>query len=134
MDGAMASTAIDPNGGDRRRDSRNSAVPSAYRTKRNDEMKLTAKQKAKDGMALNLTELAAVTGYSYSVLKHMKKVADFDLIHGKIREQDFWKSIQAKPGPDCSDIPTSAFSSPESAGSMQAIVDGFRAPRPSNGR
>lgn len=51
-----------------------------------------AKTKAKNDMALNLSELAAMSGYGLSSLKAMK----LPLICGKIRLRDFWRVIQRR--------------------------------------
>jgi hypothetical protein len=88
---------------------------------------VNARTKAKNDMALNLTELAQVTGYGRSSLQAMK----LPLICGKMRLRDFWRNMQyrqAIPSP----TPTSAF--PVTAHSMLAIADKFRAPRSKNGQ
>jgi hypothetical protein len=92
-----------------------------------------ARTKAKNDMALNLSELAAVTGYGYSSLKAMK----LPLIYGKIRVSDFWKHMRyirnlilaadVALGPI-----REAFSSPGEDHSTQVIADKFHAPRSSN--
>ena len=91
---------------------------------------MNAKQKAKAGMALNLRELAAVTGYSYSSIKSMR----LTLFYGKIREHDFWQIMKSRSR---FERPTSdaraAVASPGGERLMQAIADKFRAPRSKNG-
>jgi hypothetical protein len=87
-----------------------------------------AKQKAKNDMALNLSELAVVTGYGRSTLQAMH----LPLVHGKIRLRDFWRVIRewqdrimAPP------YPLRLTAASRETHSMQATVDKFRAPSPS---
>jgi hypothetical protein len=112
-----------------------------------------AKQKAKDDMALNLSELAIVSGYTAPVLRRM----NLPLIEGKISLRDFWRVLRNRQelgekyrnrlvlvvhDGDHGEI--SEFNVPpefieasslsEAAHSTQAAADKFRAPRSSNGQ
>lgn len=85
-------------------------------------------------MALNLTELASVTGWGVSSLRSM----NLPLVCGKIRPSDFWRFvIRAQdalcPLPGSFLVPVST-SAPAGMSDLQSIADKFRAPRCSNGR
>jgi hypothetical protein len=88
---------------------------------------MTAQTKAKNDMALNLSELAKVTGYGRSSLQAMH----LPLICGKMRLRAFWRFIESRmlaTGPN-GNLPTSTFASPSITHSTQATADKFRAPR-----
>jgi hypothetical protein len=89
---------------------------------------MNARTKAKNDMALNLTELAVVTGYSYSSLKAMH----LPLAFGKMRLRDFWRFLSSRMV--ATEMPAAySVRSPsltaEEARILQATSDKFRAPR-----
>jgi hypothetical protein len=104
-----------------------------------------AKSKAKNDMALNLSELAAVSGYGRSSLQAMK----LPLIHGKISLKDFRRVLRHRQDGLEEQIATLTITNNETGArstsftrvssfpatdySMPAAVDKFRAPRSSNG-
>jgi hypothetical protein len=95
---------------------------------------MNARTKAENDMALNLSELAVVTGYTRPVLSRMK----LPLIEGKISPRDFWRIMRRRqdwmesPSYMVDATTTSAF--PVVDYSTLATVDKFRAPRSKNGQ
>lgn len=95
-----------------------------------------ARTKAKNDMALNLSELAQVTGYGRSVIQKM----DLPLVCGKLRLRDFWRIMRERQdwlrksrSPAAPQL-IAASASPGANHSTQATVDKFRAPRSKNGQ
>ena len=99
--------------------------------------RLTPEQKRDAGMALNITELAKVTGWGVSSLRSM----GLPLVCGKIRPVDFWsevrKRMDAFESQASSLKPISLLAVASGLGAQsdpQKAADKFRAPRNSNGR
>jgi hypothetical protein len=98
----------------------------------------TAQQKRDAGMALNLTELALVTGYGVSSLRAMK----LPLVCGKITWADFWRQVRRLQSDITRFNPSTlqpfnrstSSSNPATDDDPRSTADKFHAPRSSNAR